>query len=559
MVVTLNTDTLISDTIVEVIKKLNRQKKRADINSIYTKVIKVKKFENIAKADLEEKMTMLIVEKIICNKFTNNRDSFHINKDKVSSFDPLPLPFENENVSIPIFDHQDNLNITKSHKYSLSPLMDLKTPVKSNETQNISLSSSILCQESNYDKSPDFSITVKTPENSQNLMKIPNIDLTKGDIADSETLIDEMFEKIKFENLKKELIGEINQSLGIRFQNELVAFKDKCEKIVQLSYLNSKIYIQKLEEEISHKNQTINELLICLQNNSTVSPKITVNTTHDTSSTQFNLSRNGVNEILDELNKSAIGICNGEVDNNSSTTIKDIHDESKVKSNDSTHSKNISLENQLSLIRKKEHMKYQLEQAEKISEDTLPLQNSLDNNSSSCHETTPSVSHKWPKKTVLVVGDSMLIGVDEKRMSHRNNVKVRNFPGATIDDMFDYIKPLIQKCPDTVILHIGTNNCPNETSRAILDKLLNLKGFILKLLPSSKVIISGIINRTDNSKASLTAKHLNNHLRSLNLELIDNENIGEEYLGRKGLHLNDQGHGKFAMNLIRKIKTLKKD
>ena len=46
----------------------------------------------------------------------------------------------------------------------------------------------------------------------------------------------------------------------------------------------------------------------------------------------------------------------------------------------------------------------------------------------------------------------MLFGTEERKNSKRDrNVKVKNFPGATIDDMYDYIKPLLKKYPDNNI------------------------------------------------------------------------------------------------------------
>ena len=52
--------------------------------------------------------------------------------------------------------------------------------------------------------------------------------------------------------------------------------------------------------------------------------------------------------------------------------------------------------------------------------------------------------HKWDRNTTLIVGDSELFGI-ERRISKRDRkVKVKNFPGATIDDMYDYIKPLLK-------------------------------------------------------------------------------------------------------------------
>ena len=37
---------------------------------------------------------------------------------------------------------------------------------------------------------------------------------------------------------------------------------------------------------------------------------------------------------------------------------------------------------------------------------------------------------------------------------------------------------LLQKCPDTTILHVGTNNCLNESSLFQLDKIFNVKTLI---------------------------------------------------------------------------------
>ena len=70
--------------------------------------------------------------------------------------------------------------------------------------------------------------------------------------------------------------------------------------------------------------------------------------------------------------------------------------------------------------------------------------------------------------------------------------------------MYDYIKPLLRKCPDNIILHVGTNNTVNEPSKMVLDKLLNLKKFIEHTLSECNVVISNLITWTDNGKPSLT-------------------------------------------------------
>ena len=81
---------------------------------------------------------------------------------------------------------------------------------------------------------------------------------------------------------------------------------------------------------------------------------------------------------------------------------------------------------------------------------------------------------KWSKDINLIVDDSMWPGIDKRRISKRDRkVKIKNFSGATIDDMYDYVKPLLKKCPDNIILHVGTNNTVNESSKEVLGKLLD--------------------------------------------------------------------------------------
>ena len=72
--------------------------------------------------------------------------------------------------------------------------------------------------------------------------------------------------------------------------------------------------------------------------------------------------------------------------------------------------------------------------------------------------------------TTLIVDDSMLAGIEEKRISGNRSVKVHIFSGASTHDMYDYLKPLLEKNPDNIILHVGANNLVNETSRDILRR-----------------------------------------------------------------------------------------
>ena len=176
-----------------------------------------------------------------------------------------------------------------------------------------------------------------------------------------------------------------------------------------------------------------------------------------------------------------------------------------------------------------------------------------------------SNTHKRSKNTVLVAGDSIISGGDERRMLDKFITKARVFLGPSVDGMFDYIKPLLKK----FLMQLWFTLAPtNEMSYAMLDKIFKFKIIILKTLPESKGIISSVVNRSDNAKAyltvrhlnnHLTVRHLNNHLKSLALEMIDNSNIDEKCLGEKGLRINERASGRLAMNLVRKIKSFCKN
>ena len=121
--------------------------------------------------------------------------------------------------------------------------------------------------------------------------------------------------------------------------------------------------------------------------------------------------------------------------------------------------------------------------------------------------------------------------------------------------MYSYLQPLLVKCPKIIIIHTGTNDALELTSRQLMDKLMELKSFIEVKLPNSKVIFSTPVIRTDQAKALLTIKQLNDLLNEKHKnEIINNDNINESHLGRKGLHLNRKGIGRLALNFISKLK-----
>ena len=104
--------------------------------------------------------------------------------------------------------------------------------------------------------------------------------------------------------------------------------------------------------------------------------------------------------------------------------------------------------------------------------------------------------------TVLINGDSMLTGIDEGRLQIRNSVKLRPFSGASTEDMRSYLKPLLNKDPSVVILHVGTNDSTENgiDSDTIVSRILSLKAEIEKIVDGCKVILSLPIRRRDSDR-----------------------------------------------------------
>ncbi len=166
---------------------------------------------------------------------------------------------------------------------------------------------------------------------------------------------------------------------------------------------------------------------------------------------------------------------------------------------------------------------------------------------------------EWPPETTLIIGDSILLGVVEDKLK-RYRAKVRPFRGARVDDIYDYIAPLLRKKPTNIILHIGSNDAIDKESKDIFCEILRLKDHIEGQLPNTKVVLSCPTLRLDNAKANRTLRDLDKKLNQLSkvssCEIIPNGNVIGSMIGKKGLHLNQKGSDRLAKNFIAHMQCL---
>ena len=168
------------------------------------------------------------------------------------------------------------------------------------------------------------------------------------------------------------------------------------------------------------------------------------------------------------------------------------------------------------------------------------------------------VTRKTPsntiKKKVIVVGDSItkFLRSDELSTSERS-VTVMKHPGCSTEDMTDYIKPIARKKPDTILLHVGTNDLTKG-----INTMKNVRKCVeaIRELDNSENIqigFSSIMHRSD--------KDFSKEISELNVKLkkyclgrgfiyIDNDNVNESCLNNSKLHLNKKGTNLFSKNIL---------
>ena len=133
-------------------------------------------------------------------------------------------------------------------------------------------------------------------------------------------------------------------------------------------------------------------------------------------------------------------------------------------------------------------------------------------------------------------------------MSRNREIKVRYFPGEEIKDMNYNAILLLEKKPDNIILHLGTNDCPYKSGTNILKDLIELKDSILEKLPScKKITLLSPAVRTNKESAKKNHEFFTNRLKE---PRNTHGNIIHKHLYRYGLHLNSVGFSVVAENFL---------
>lgn len=152
---------------------------------------------------------------------------------------------------------------------------------------------------------------------------------------------------------------------------------------------------------------------------------------------------------------------------------------------------------------------------------------------------------KGTDKNVLVLGDSIV----RHTGAGQDALDVRCFPGIRTEQLRRVIERQdLGRRPDTVILHVGTNDSKRNVDYVIGD-MYDLITTAKKRFPTTKLIVSGVLRRKDTHWTRIG--QINDGLdwvaRSLGAQMVDpNSWIADGDFGRDGLHLNRRGAAKLG-------------
>ncbi len=68
------------------------------------------------------------------------------------------------------------------------------------------------------------------------------------------------------------------------------------------------------------------------------------------------------------------------------------------------------------------------------------------------------VEKKAEREKIVITGDSLLNGLEEKKMKRNHDIQIRAHPGASSLDISDHIRPDLRRNQDCIIMHAGTND-----------------------------------------------------------------------------------------------------
>ena len=130
----------------------------------------------------------------------------------------------------------------------------------------------------------------------------------------------------------------------------------------------------------------------------------------------------------------------------------------------------------------------------------------------------------------MVIGDSVVPGLREYKISQQKSLRIRTLPSATIADMKSFITPHSRTYPDKIVFRVGTNDAPHATPQDMFNAIKELKSFLQKYVPGSKIVISTPVMGVDKANANDINKRYISLLKEAKVDCIFDNDIAESII-----------------------------
>ena len=162
-------------------------------------------------------------------------------------------------------------------------------------------------------------------------------------------------------------------------------------------------------------------------------------------------------------------------------------------------------------------------------------------------------------RKIFILADSMLQRIRKyefNRYVQNGSAKFKCYAGDTPIYMHHNVIPhLMTECPDTLVIHGGTNSLRDETRSAqqIANEVLSIGATAVEL-GVNNVIVSGIVKRKNGMELERKRRQVNELLSKLSLDnnflYINNDNITLNDICDDRVHLEESGNVKIANNIL---------
>ena len=145
----------------------------------------------------------------------------------------------------------------------------------------------------------------------------------------------------------------------------------------------------------------------------------------------------------------------------------------------------------------------------------------------------------------LIIGDSIVQGIDEQLFHKGKNNKVASLRGKGIEQVRKLFEEFHGKDPLTIVIHVGSNDLTKDSPEAVNRAFESLVEYVKHKFINSQILISFPLEGVDNFRVSQNLDRFTRLLKNVcNKNIVSytaNNKLSNECFRKDGVHLNRKG------------------